>query len=361
MSPASSRRLLFVLPAGTVSHEIETFRAIPDTEVVTLAGADDPRPAQLRLPLRRIPVLGSPDRWTAALAWFEGLDQLDPGSVDAVVSLELFSVTSAAATRLAARLDVPHVVIVAEMLTESPFYRFPPWRGCTRRVVGRADLFVCDTEMAAAHAVALGCDSDRTKVVHPGIDVGTFRPCDPDERNVEPTVVTVGALRKGKGVLDVIVACDTVAPRVPGLRLVVIGDGPLRREAETMAATRPHVELRGRLPRTDVAREVARAHAFASAPHRHRFWVEQFGFGLVEAAACGLPIAATDCGAIREVVPDHNPIVPERDVDALSSALLEVLGPAGSDWGGRNREFACERYDLRTQGEKLGRLLAAVY
>jgi glycosyltransferase involved in cell wall biosynthesis len=349
-----------VLPAGTVSHEIETFRAIPGAEVITLAGRDDPRPAQLRRPLRRLPVLGSPDRWTAALAWFEGLDQLDPGPVDAVVSLELFSATSAAGSRLARRLRVPHVVVIAEMLLDKPFYRVPPWRGYTKAVVRLADVFVCDTEMAADHAVALGCDPARTQVVYPGIDVELFRPAPPEERTTEPIVVSVGALRTGKGAQDVVAACDVVADRVPGLRLVLIGGGPLRREVEALAATRPHVEVRGPLSREAVASELARGRVFASAPYRFRFWAEQFGFALVEAAACGLPIVATDCGVIREVVPSHNRLVAERDIDGLAAGIVDALGPAGRRWGEANRQLACRRYDIRTQAARLAEILDGV-
>ena len=53
----------------------------------------------------------------------------------------------------------------------------------------------------------------------------------------------------------------------------------------------------------------------------------------------------TDCGAVREVVPDWNPICPQHDVNALAEGFVQALGTAGEQWGARNREQAERLYD----------------
>jgi colanic acid/amylovoran biosynthesis glycosyltransferase len=49
---------------------------------------------------------------------------------------------------------------------------------------------------------------------------------------------------------------------------------------------------------------------------------------IVEAMACGLPVVATDHAGIPAVIESgrHGVLVPERDVEALASALDAVMG-----------------------------------
>src|SRR5881227_1670614 len=83
-------RALLVLPPARISHGPDTFRAMPDCELIVVA--DRPYPAADRsivLPARRAPLAGRSEHWTAALAWLRGLSDIDPGTVDIVASLEL--------------------------------------------------------------------------------------------------------------------------------------------------------------------------------------------------------------------------------------------------------------------------------
>ena len=72
----------------------------------------------------RLPYVGAHDRWTASLSWLRGLDTIDPGPVDCVLSMEMYSVATFQALRLARRLGVPHVVTIAEVLSRPPITAF---------------------------------------------------------------------------------------------------------------------------------------------------------------------------------------------------------------------------------------------
>jgi glycosyltransferase involved in cell wall biosynthesis len=60
-------------------------------------------------------------------------------------------------------------------------------------------------------------------------------------------------------------------------------------------------------------------------------WREQFGRVLVEAAASGIPVIASDSGEIPLVVRDlqNGLLVPEQDITALSGAIAALAGDAG--------------------------------
>lgn len=358
-------RALLILPPAKTSHEADLFRAMPGWEIVVVAGQGAPdRDASRILPVTRVPILGAPARWTASLAWLRGLDELEVGGIDLVVSLEIFSTVSQQAAGLARRLGVPHAVWAAEILKHYAVYFVPPWRGIAQRIVRSSDLFLCATELARAHLVARGCPPDRCAVVHPGVDVSFWHPA-PGGRSAEPVVVFVGELRAArhggeKGVREVIEACRRVRQRGIELRLVIVGDGPLRPRVERANAKYGFVDFRGPTGRTGVAELLRAARVFCIAPRANPFWAEQFGFAAVEAMASGLPVVITRSGAVSEVVPPSNRIVPEGDLEALSDGIVAALGPDGDECGRQNRRYVLEHYDLVRQGARLAARLTDV-
>ena len=350
-------RVLLVLPPARISHGPDTFRAMPDCELTVVADRQHPgADRSIVLPSRRAPMVGESEHWTAALAWLRDLRTIDPGPVDLVASLELFSVASLQALRLAARLRVPHVVRVTENLAGKPPYVLPPWRQIAYVTARRSDAFMCVTEGARLVAEQKGCAPGKTTVVYHGVDVERFSPR-PDGLASDPVVTFVGELRPLKGVLDLVAAFDHVVVRRRDARLDVIGDGPLRQDLEQLAGTRSWLRVRGPRDRSQIP-DILQSSRVLVVPSktgrrfRHR-WAEQFGFALVEAMSCGLPVVTTKCGAIPEVVPSWNPVIDEGDIAALADGIVDMLGVHGDDVGARNRSFVVERYDLRRQGVRM--------
>jgi glycosyltransferase involved in cell wall biosynthesis len=359
---ASSRalRVLLCLPPAKVSNEIDLLTGMSQIELLVVAAEQRPEADQsFEITPRRLPYLGSPERWTAALAWLPGLSRLDPGPVDLVISPELNNVGSVQAGRLARRLGVPHVVTIFETLAPYPLFSVPPWRQFSHAVARSATSFLCFTHKARGHAITHGCPSDRCLVVSPGVDILQFAPR-MGRGSADPVVIFVGELRRDKGVRTVIAACERLIARGTRLRLVVIGDGQLRREVERHSASASWLEYLGQRPRAEIPQHLGSARVFALAPMRRRLWEEQFGFGYVEAMATALPVVATACGATEEVVPHWNPIVAQGDVDAMANGIAGALGPEGRDWGRRNRQMALQRFDLRRQREVVARTLSNV-
>ena len=90
-----------------------------------------------------------------------------------------------------------------------------------------------------------------------------------------------------------------------------------------------------------------------------KLWEEQFGFVLAEAMACGLPIIATTCGAIREVVGEHNLVVAQGDIRGLANAmkLLYRDEQQAQEISLANRDRALLEFDITKQRQKVGQFL----
>ena len=142
-------------------------------------------------------------------------------------------------------------------------------------------------------------------------------------------VVWAGALSEEKRPLA---AVDTVAA-VPGAWLVLAGDGPLRADVEAAAARLlpgRHL-LPGVLPglaplwaAADVALLTSRTEGMPGV--------------LIEARLRGLPLVATDVGAVREVVGEGGEVVPaDASPQEIAAALGRWLGRSVN--GGGAAEF----------------------
>jgi glycosyltransferase involved in cell wall biosynthesis len=112
------------------------------------------------------------------------------------------------------------------------------------------------------------------------------------------------------------------------------------------------VRVVGRVAPGAVAEHYARAGVFCLPT-----LLEPFGVVFVEALTAGLPIVATDVGAVPDIVEDgvNGRIVPPGDASALASALCDLVGHADlqATYGAVSRQRASQRYNWATVGPQL--------
>ena len=112
--------------------------------------------------------------------------------------------------------------------------------GCRLYVKRRAGLRCAGVRILTAsqfikhRLVEKGFAPDRVHVHYTGIDVDRFRPSDDVRR--EDIVLFVGRLVEKKGLKYLIEALRIARIRHPTLKLVIIGDGPLRPQLQASAA-----------------------------------------------------------------------------------------------------------------------------
>jgi glycosyltransferase involved in cell wall biosynthesis len=233
-------------------------------------------------------------------------------------------------TGLAAAAKVP-VVVHTEHGKERYADRLKTrWLG---RIAGRfASRFYClSHDMAvtvkAHHIVPPGT----VRVILNGIDTACFRNrCDVTGLRLEmgipvgaPVIGTVGRLTFVKRQDLLIRAFARVRERIPEAHLVLVGDGPLRKDLERLAT-----DLR--------ASEVIHFTGYQAEPQHYLQLIDVFALtsasegipqALLEASAAGIPAIASRVGGVPEVI-DHGRtgiLFPSGDLEALNRGLLVLL------------------------------------
>jgi glycosyltransferase involved in cell wall biosynthesis len=280
---------------------------------------------------------------------------LPPGLRHAAFALRL--------ARLARRAEVVYVVSVLTRgvagatlarrpvlvkLTDDPAYErarrlglfagdldaFQAWPGNVRTrllrrlrnaALRRASLVLCPSEYLRRHALGWGLDPDHVVVVENATPELPPLPSREEARaalgvpgldDSAPLLAFAGRLGPAKA-LDVLLdALDAL----PGVALLLAGDGPERRRLEARAGERAH--FLGARTRGQVL-ELFRA---ADASVLTSAW-ENFPHTVVEALAVGTPVLATAVGGVPEVVRDgeNGLLVPARDAPAFAAAVRRFL------------------------------------
>jgi glycosyltransferase involved in cell wall biosynthesis len=192
----------------------------------------------------------------------------------------------------------------------------------------RRSRFLAISESTRDDLVRRGIAPGRIAVVHCGMDHATYRHDPTVAKSAAPTIVFLGRLRRYKGVDWAMRVLPRVRERVPGARLVVVGDGPFRPVLERAAArlgVSGAVEFRGFLPAAEKVRALQQAWALVQPSPK-----EGWGLTVVEAGACGTAVVAADSPGLRDSVrrDETGLLVPYGDDARLADALARVLGDA---------------------------------
>lgn len=229
-------------------------------------------------------------------------------------------------TRLVSR--VPVVVSTVHSV-----YEGPKWRELAYRITDP----LCDMTTAVSQAVALRCRTNRTvslkklRVVPNGVDVSKFKPNSGIRTKLRDILglqdrfvwLAVGRFHESKDYGTMLTAFSRLVARASNCILLIVGDGPLRISMHNLVnqlGLEQHVRFLG--IRSDIPDLMNAADAYVMSS----VW-EGMPMVLLEAAASGLPIVATNVGGNAEVIQDgiNGYLVPPKNPDALAKSMFRVM------------------------------------
>ncbi len=209
-------------------------------------------------------------------------------------------------------------------------------RVALRYALRRADRVFTVSERLRQFALSLGVDQARAVTIPNGIDATVFFARDRGEcrrkhgiEAAERIILSVGHLIELKGHHRIVEALRALMARGIDARLLIAGDAGraasmaerLRRQIQDLGLDE-RVQLIGRVAADTLAELMSAADVLCLASSS-----EGWPNVVHEALSCGLPVVATDVGAVPEMIPSDQfgLVVPAGDIPALTNALALAL------------------------------------
>jgi glycosyltransferase involved in cell wall biosynthesis len=226
--------------------------------------------------------------------------------------------------------------------------RYPiPFHWFERYVVHHADYAIVGNQAAAEVWRVKGYRGPLAVIPQFGVDPEIFKPVEKPKNSGRGFVVGyAGRLVSEKGV-DLLIKAVAALPGA--WRLVLGGSGPERERLKRLVGELgigDRVSFDGPIPSTQMPAYYNQLDALVFPSRTRSNWKEQFGRGLIEAMACGVPVVGSNSGEIPNVIGDAGLIFQEDDVAGLRSCLLKLQQQPElrRELGHRGRQRVLERY-----------------
>ena len=215
-------------------------------------------------------------------------------------------------------------------------------------------------------------DSSKLIRVAPGIDTKHFSPSDSSDLREKhgldnrPTVISVGRLVHRKGQDRLIEALPKVLESIPDAALVLVGEGPYRKQLDALVKKydlSEHVFFIGRINFAELPNYICMGDVFAMPSRSRLFGLEVEGLGIVylEASSCGLPVIGGASGGAPDAVLDGDTgyVVDGNDLNAISTQIVKLLSDAKlrQKMGERGRAWAIDSWRWEIWSEEFNKAL----
>jgi glycosyltransferase involved in cell wall biosynthesis len=269
---------------------------------------------------------------------------LDEGFDFDLIDAHYFYPDGVAAALLGRYFNKP-LVITARGSDITLLPRYPLPRRMIMWAAKRADAVITVCNALRDEVVALGVDPARVTSLRNGVDLQLFQPT-ARSAAAQFTLLTVGHLVPVKAQELIIGAL----PLLPGVRLVLAGDGPNRAMLEQLARSLEvsgRVEFLGAVPQAQLRAHYGAADALVLASSR-----EGWANVLLESMACGTPVVASRVYGTPEVVaaPEAGILMAERTPQGVADAV-NALRANYPDRGATRRYAERFSWDDTTAGQ----------
>jgi glycosyltransferase involved in cell wall biosynthesis len=203
--------------------------------------------------------------------------------------------------------------------------------------LAQADAVLAVSSQLRDHAISLGADPGRVRVLPNGVDPGLFNPAIPPQQvrhrwglHDGPILGFVGGLRPWHDLKALPPLLHRLIQRYAQLQMVIVGDGPMRIALENdfkSLGIREQVVFTGSVPHEEIP-ELIRLFDVAVAPYTHLDHAFYFSpLKLFEYMACGVPVVGARVGQLVEVIRhgETGLLYDAGDIDDLAGACDRLL------------------------------------
>lgn len=208
-------------------------------------------------------------------------------------------------------------------------FQFPLQSSINKKII-RYTFSKADEVCSTSYVMAEETNKYTSKSVHVtpfGVDLKKFKPIPEIREENKLTIGTVKALSDKYGIGDLIKAFAIIHKKEPNSRLMIVGDGPQKKEYELLANELEIAEVTtftGSVPNDQVPKYINKMDVFCVPSTEDS---ESFGVAAVEAMACGVPVVVSNVGGLPEVVVENKTglIVSKENPEQLAQAVITLL------------------------------------
>ena len=167
------------------------------------------------------------------------------------------------------------------------------------------------------------CDPTRITVIQNGLDIDIFRPYKEILRNPLRLITTASADVPLKGLDYTLKSLAELKKDFAGIHLIVIGK--LKEEGHTARLIeklniQDEVTFKTNLTKEEIAKEYAKSSiSLVSSLY------EGFGYPVIEAMSCGVPLIAANTSSIPELVGEFASLIPAKETKAQIESIKNVI------------------------------------
>lgn len=233
-----------------------------------------------------------------------------------------------------------------------------------------ADAIIAVSRAAAENLAQSGVVPHKITVIENGVIIPATKPlptglsetsgATEGTNEPAPVVGTVGRLSPEKGHSVFIRAAALVHHQFPACRFLIVGDGPLRSQLQSLAedlGLKDQIEFVGYQP--DVRTYLGSMDVFALPSY-----TEAMPLSLLEAMAMGLPVVASKVGGVPEIVQDGVTgfLTAPGDEKDLADKTIKLLRSSGlrKAMGESGRETVKSKFDVDVMARRVTELYRAV-
>jgi len=294
----------------------------------------------------------------------KNISDISPEVID---TIENYTLSSLLLTVWKRKFNYKNLITSWENI-KMPFHRFS-----LRYLVNfKADAFRAMTKSAKERLIKEKVKENQIFVIPPAINIARFSPGPSklrEELNLKDkrVILFVGRLVKQKGVLELTLAVRLVKKKIKNAFLLIVGSGPLEAELRRLirSLNLEHDSLLyGSVPYEHIQDiyKISDVLVLPSIPTKS--WEEQFGHVLAEAMSTEVPVIASSCGAIPEVVLDGKTgfLVNPGDIFELAQKIVTVLkdDELRTELGKNGRKHVTNNYSFDKVVPKLKRLYCSL-
>jgi len=226
-------------------------------------------------------------------------------------------------------------------------------RSKREKLFHRADRVIAVSDYIYHTAIAKGCPEHKLIKHSIGIDLEKFNAS--KQETASPELLFVGRLVEKKGCVYLLDAMKLLAKQYPELKLVIVGDGPLKNMLENkVREDQLNVEFVGRESAESIRARLSKAWVFV-APSITAANGDAEGLGMVflEAQALHTPVVSFSSGGVVEAVENGETglLSEEKNVSALAENIEFFINSetVRREFGVKGRKRVEDKFDIRKQ------------